>query len=411
MNASTRRLMAMLGTVLLFAASFAVAQDEHHFSEATTAASTAGTAWQDYTTVTFTSAGGDYLVLGTAEVGGSSTSYNALAQLTVDGTAWSGYDAEPKTAANYQTFVTHKVVTLTAGTHTIKLQFCSENAAATATIRNARLVVWALLSYLTDADQDAQANVTDDRNRRGLPRLQRHGGRLPDCRHRRTAAQFDRLQHPDVPESGWNCTGYGFARRQGHHRLLQLRRHPQSFPGRRHAYPHAHGQERIGNHVHPPPAPSPRFRWRGSPTGTPSPKASRTTTSTTFQTKTTLTFTPSAARDVLILNTGRIQESSVSYNTNTRVTLDTVAQTAGVLQPQDTTDYATTALAKIVNLSAAAHTVTAAYASSSSAGTARLKNSRLLAIALDGPQSGPFSLANGYFSIAGHQRDDHQPAS
>src|SRR5690606_21492356 len=89
-----------------------VAPTLSYYAESDALSQSTSTSWQDKTTLTFTPAAGNFLIIATAEVNGSSESYNAKAQLTIDGTVYALYDAEPSDATNYQSFITHKVISL-----------------------------------------------------------------------------------------------------------------------------------------------------------------------------------------------------------------------------------------------------------------------------------------------------------
>jgi hypothetical protein len=114
--------------------------------------------YQDKATLTFTpESAGSYLIIGTAELRGSSSSYSVLARLTVDGTSYAELTGEPEETGIYVNhFATSKMVNLTAASHTIKLQYRSESTSASAYARRARILAIPLSSYETQEAAGAQ---------------------------------------------------------------------------------------------------------------------------------------------------------------------------------------------------------------------------------------------------------------
>jgi len=103
---------------------------------------TTTTTYQDKTTLTFTpESQGDYVIIATAILDGSSTSYDFKFQLLVGSTAYSITNIEPAYAANRYSLGVFVRVNLLASSQAIKIQYCSENTAGTAGIANARIVV------------------------------------------------------------------------------------------------------------------------------------------------------------------------------------------------------------------------------------------------------------------------------
>ncbi|MFA5061226.1 MAG: hypothetical protein WC494_02835 [Candidatus Pacearchaeota archaeon] len=112
-----------------------------------------------------------------------------------------------------------------------------------------------------------------------------------------------------------------------------------------------------------------------------------TTTSTSYQDKTTLTFTPEPNSTYLILASWLVQESSASYSVYSKLT-----RTTGVVKdfneliymPKDTTDYISGGAIGIDTFgsSPGSQTYKIQYRSSSSSGTARIKEAKIFAIRL-----------------------------
>ena len=113
----------------------------YFFGASDSESSTTSTSWQTKATVSFTPAvADDYLIFAFAEYKGSSANYSTLLQLTVDGAAQCETTVEPQDTTDYKTFAGVKAANLAASAHTLNLQYMSENASATAYIRNARIV-------------------------------------------------------------------------------------------------------------------------------------------------------------------------------------------------------------------------------------------------------------------------------
>ena len=113
----------------------------YQFVAADSETSTTSTSWQTKATLTFTPAtADDWVILGFAEQRDSSSTYSAKVRLTVDGVAVGENTNEAKDTTDYLPFTALKYQNLSAASHTILLQYCSENAAATAYVRRARVV-------------------------------------------------------------------------------------------------------------------------------------------------------------------------------------------------------------------------------------------------------------------------------
>lgn len=114
-------------------------QDNSAVAESRT--TTTGTGYSDKTTLTFTPESvGDYILLASATGDGASTSYDFRERIDVDGTQYSTTNIEPAATANCYPWTTIKRVNLSASSHTIKIQYSTENATAAAGIAHARVV-------------------------------------------------------------------------------------------------------------------------------------------------------------------------------------------------------------------------------------------------------------------------------
>ncbi|MBC7246879.1 MAG: hypothetical protein H5T73_03750 [Actinobacteria bacterium] len=132
------------------------------YAEAEAESSTRSTSYQDKAVLTFTpEVPGYYLIIGTAELRGSSSSYSVLARMTVDGTSCADFTGEPDQTNIYiNHFAAQKVVNLTAASHTIKLQYRSESAFAYAYARRARILAIPVSSFATQEAASTQTIST-----------------------------------------------------------------------------------------------------------------------------------------------------------------------------------------------------------------------------------------------------------
>jgi len=128
------------------------------YAETDTESTTKSTSYQEKAALTFMpESAGAYLIVGTAELRGSSSSYSVLARLTVDGVSCADLTAEPEETGIYiNHFATQKIVNLTAASHTIKLQYRSESTNASAYARRARILAIPVSSYEAQEAASAQ---------------------------------------------------------------------------------------------------------------------------------------------------------------------------------------------------------------------------------------------------------------
>lgn len=134
------------------------ATDSIFYAETEAESSTRSTSYQDKVVLNFTpTAAGPYLIVGTAELKGSSTSYSVLMRVTVDGVSCAETIAEPEESGIwFQHFAVHEIVNLTANSHTIKIQYRSESSLCYAYARRARILAIPLESYESQKAAGAQ---------------------------------------------------------------------------------------------------------------------------------------------------------------------------------------------------------------------------------------------------------------
>jgi hypothetical protein len=133
------------------------------YAESESRSTTTLTSYQDKTTLTFTPGSqGDFIIIATAILDGSSTSYDFKCQLLVGATTYSITNIEPAYAANRYSWGVFVRVNLLASSQTIKIQYCSENTGATAGIANARIVVLRADQFLNNyyAESNARSTTT-----------------------------------------------------------------------------------------------------------------------------------------------------------------------------------------------------------------------------------------------------------
>jgi hypothetical protein len=114
-----------------------------HYAESEAESSwNTNTNWQDKVALTFTpSTSGDYLIIATANVGGSSTDYSTLIQFLQDGSiVHAGPTRETSATEARYTFGVMRKINLDATSHTFKTQYKTENTLNTACINYAHIV-------------------------------------------------------------------------------------------------------------------------------------------------------------------------------------------------------------------------------------------------------------------------------
>ncbi len=136
---------------------------EIRYQESLDVSSTASTTYQDKVSISFTpQITADFVIVATAEVQGSSTSYQAKSQLTVNSTTYQELLYRVKDSADWYPFCGLKRLTFNEDTnYVIKIQFCTNNAAGTAYIRNARLLIFSLQSEYAESEELSTTDSTE----------------------------------------------------------------------------------------------------------------------------------------------------------------------------------------------------------------------------------------------------------
>ncbi|NOZ76767.1 MAG: hypothetical protein GXO65_03635, partial [Euryarchaeota archaeon] len=139
----------------------------YYYNESESESTTTSTTMQDKVVLTFTPPAGDYLIIASAELRGTSTSSDTRAQVTVDGTVVGYLNAQPDETGTthwHHHLATHKVVSLSGAEHTIRIQYSTEDPTATVGIKNARIAVLRVYenqSAETDSQQSLGTTYTD----------------------------------------------------------------------------------------------------------------------------------------------------------------------------------------------------------------------------------------------------------
>jgi hypothetical protein len=136
---------------------------EIRYQESLDVSSTTNTTYQDKVSISFTpQITADFIIIATAEVRGSSTSYQAKSQLSVNSTTFQELFYRVKDLTDWYPFCGLKRLTLNEGTkYVAKIQFCTNNAAGTASIRNARLLIFSLQSEYAESEGLSTTDSTE----------------------------------------------------------------------------------------------------------------------------------------------------------------------------------------------------------------------------------------------------------
>ena len=334
----------------------------YQFTAADSESSTTSTSYQTKATLSFTpDASDDWVILGFAEYKGSSASYSTLVRMQVDGADQAIVTVEPKDTTDYKSFAAAKVSTLSAAAHTVTLAYSSENAAATAYIRNARIVAVrksALLvasgasdtttaltttltnyasaaftpasvgDYLLIATAEISANTaysTQVQAKLGSTVLDNCLVESKDNTDYYTFASFSVVSCPASAQTltvtAAKETGSTATHNIRRARAVAIRLAGSRFTG---------------------------YQYAASDT-------TSTTTSTTFQQKATRSFSATSAGNWLVLASAKVSSTNATYSNESRVQIDDSTTSAQPLrEPQDTTDYMNAPSVDVRNLASGA---------------------------------------------------------
>jgi hypothetical protein len=135
---------------------------EIKYQESLATISTTSTTYQDKVSINFVpQITADFVIIATAELQGSSTNYQAKAQLIVGSATFQELKYRVKDTTDWYPFCGMKRLNLSGGTsYTIKIQYCTSNSAGTAYIKNARLIILSLQSEYAESENLSTTDST-----------------------------------------------------------------------------------------------------------------------------------------------------------------------------------------------------------------------------------------------------------
>lgn len=365
-----------------------IATKERQYNESEGESTTTSNVFQDKVTLTFTpGATKNYLIIASGLVAHASTSYVTEVQLTIDGSTYAINEFQPSGAAatNYYSFASHKVVSLDATAHTIKVQYRSTTSGQTAKIKNALIIAVEVQDYETAiSETQSQTTSTSYQDKTTLTFTPASAGdyliiatadlsaanNTSSALARLTydgASQGEMTREPTVASHFYT---FGMIRRlsltaASHTFKIQYRSESGSY--------NAYIKNARITAV--------RISDLGSSQYAES-EAESYTSLATYQDKTTLTFTPASAGDYLIVASALVRQENATYAVYANLAIDGTSYGEKIYRPRDATDYVPFFVIKKINLSAASHTIKIQYRTNS-ASTAReafIKNARIIAI-------------------------------
>ncbi len=136
---------------------------EIRYQESLTTSSTLSTTYQDKVEINFTpQITANFVIIATAEVQGSSTNYQAKARLTVDSIPYQELLYRVKDPTDWYPLCGLKLLALNKGTnYVIKIQYCTSNSLGTASIRNAKLIIFSLQSEYAESEELSTTDSTE----------------------------------------------------------------------------------------------------------------------------------------------------------------------------------------------------------------------------------------------------------
>ncbi len=358
-----------------------------YYNSSNAESSTTSGAYVDKVVLTFTpSLPGNYLIIASAELRGSSNGYAVQVQMTIDGLTHANPIWQPDDANMWESFFTSKVISFNNTVHRIRMQYASEDAAQTVTIRNARIVALFLSDF--DADEtEAEQTVTsgtyvDVVSKTFTPSTP--GVYLILATAEVSAAStaysiYTRLEIDGVAKDtmvteGEAVTDYEvFAAHNvtalsatAHTVKIQASRETTGTMYIRRARITA---VRLSDDY--------EYQASGS-------EQASTTFSTTWVDKTVLTFTPSAPGEYLVMASAEISLTTASAGIQPAINLTVDGAQIGYWQAglSDATDFLTFAAMIRVSLSSVSHTFKIAYRTTNAFYAASIRDARIAAIRL-----------------------------
>lgn len=347
---------------------------------------TSGT-YSDKVILTFTpSLTGYYLVIASAELRGSSNSYNVRVRMTIDGTTYANPTWQPDEANMWESFFTSKVVNLGSGSHTIRIQYSSENSAQTVTIRRARIMALRLSDFESN-EAETQQTVTsgtyaDIVTKTFTPftagvylivaTAEVEAASTSNSLY--TRLQIDGVAKDEMITEGETTTDYEvFAAHNV--TTLSAASHTIKIQASREGFGTMYVRRaritvvRLSDYYD--------YHTSGS-------EGLSSTSSTNWVDKTVLTFTPSSVGNYLIMASAKINLNTAlnGYQPAIDFTIDGIEYGYWQAGLSASTDYLAFATMINASLSAASHTLKIAYRTTSATYTAYIRDARIVAVKL-----------------------------
>jgi len=362
----------------------------YQFTSSESEASTTSTAWQTKATLTFTpAAADDWILLGFAEVKESSTSYEVMTQLVVDGTTEGQQQLTPKATTDYAPYTGVKFQNLSAASHTITLQYASSNASGTAYIRSARVVALrkAAITFYQTASDSTVALTTTLTNYATLTFTPSVSN---DYLFIYSAEISANTSYSTQIQANWDGGTYdeGFVRANNNSDYStftsfamltpSVASHTATIAAAKGTGSTATHNIRRARII--------AFQLTGGRFANYYGKSSdalSTTTSTAWVQKLTGTWTAGNNGNWLFLNSARLGNAGASYSTEARVQFNnSITNVQQMRQPKNTSDYLSFNCVDVRSITTP-RTVDIDYRSSSASGTARIKFARSYQMPLD----------------------------
>ena len=344
-------------------------------------------AYSDKVILTFTpSLTGDYLITASAELSGSSVTYDVRVRMIIDGTTYSSSMWQPDEANMWESFFTSKVINLGSGSHTIRIQYSSENFAQTVTIRRARIMALKLLDFESneaETEQTVTSGIYVDIVTRTftpstagvyliLATAEVEAASTSNSIY--TRLQIDGVAKDEMITEGETTTDYEvFAAHNV--TILSAASHTIKIQARGGGFGTMYIRRaritavRLSDYYD--------YQTGGS-------EGVSSTSSTNWVDKAVLTFTPSTEDSYLIMATVKISLNAATngYQPAVNFTIDGAEYGYSQFGLSATTDYLTFAAMVNASLSATSHTLKIAYRTTDSLYTAYIRDAEIVAVRL-----------------------------
>jgi len=363
----------------------------YQYAAADSESSTSSTSYQHKTTLTFTVNTADtYLILAMAEVKENNTSANVRTQVTIDGSVMQNTINYPKTTSDYITVANAKVVSLSAASHTLYLDYSSSSSSRTAYIRNARIVALRKASLeLNNADQgdtgnDITTTMTNYVTTTFTPATA--GDYLLIWSGSFTAATTSYYTTIENRLNGTSNNTIVLTNNNTGNRRAFLSANMVNLAASAQTMTIAASKSGGTSVHHLDRARVIAIRLAGSRfTGYQSAASDTeaTTTSTAWQQKLTKSWSVGTAGNWLMLMSCGLADTSTTYNVQMQQQLDNATTEANpLLTTQAAANYMNSGCIDVRNLATGTRTVDVDYRSSNASGTAKIRNVRLIAVPL-----------------------------